>query len=60
MKKHKNKRGHPTDPSLKFRRMGLAMAKEALENALVWTKKKDAGWALVEAQRAVKLLEVSR
>ena len=36
------------------------MAKFALGNAIQWIDKKDVTWSLVEAQRAVKLLEVAR
>jgi hypothetical protein len=36
------------------------MAKSALETAAEWVTKKELGWAIEEAQRAVKLLEIAR
>lgn len=44
----------------KYRLQTLKIAQESLENSLHYTKKNDPSWALVEAQRAVKLLEVAR
>ena len=41
-----------------FKRQALKMAREHVQNAAEWIDRKDVGWALVNARRAVKLLEV--
>ena len=41
-----------------LKRTALKLAKEAMTNAREWINKKEVTWALVEARRAVKLLEV--
>jgi hypothetical protein len=55
-KKEKNHR----DPGKAFRQHAAKMAKSALETAAEWVTKKELGWAIEEAQRAVKLLEIAR
>jgi hypothetical protein len=55
----KRKHSH-VDPEKLFRQQALAMAEVALRNASLWAGKKEISWALTEAQRAVKLLEVAR
>jgi hypothetical protein len=43
-----------------FRAKAGRLAMVALGNAIEWVSKREIGWALVEAERAVKLLEVAR
>jgi hypothetical protein len=45
----------------RFKIDALKLAVESLQAALEWTEKhKDVSWALVNAQHAVKLLEIAR
>lgn len=58
--RRRSKSDRPADANTKFQRQAKCLAKEALSNALLWIAKKESAWALVEAQRAVKLLEIAR
>lgn len=44
----------------KFRKIALELAKEALEHAIEWIDRKEVGWATVEAERAVTMLEAAK
>ena len=44
----------------KFRRTAVELAKEALEHAIEWIDHNEAGWATVEAERALILLNAAK
>ena len=58
--RRQSKSDRPADANAKFQRQAMSLAKEALSNAVLWLGKNELTWALVEANRAVKLLEIAR
>jgi hypothetical protein len=44
----------------KFQKTAVELAKEALEHAIEWIDHKETGWATVEAERALVLLNAAK
>lgn len=44
----------------KFRKLAWQISRQALGNAIEWLDRKEPGWALVEAKRAVAMLEAGK